>query len=118
MSTATPSSFRDRRQEREPLFLRLELDRLPLRRPFEDERDFAVVRPRPPLDEPLPLDELLRLDELRELDEERPRELEADALDLRDAELRLRDLDEARFFTSPSSILPRQEPLSSSSIIT
>jgi hypothetical protein len=125
MSTATCSPSRDG-QEREPLFLRLDPDRLPLLRLFEDERDFAVVRPRPPLDEPLPLDELLPPDELlrldeerpRELDEERPRELDAEDLDLRDGELRLRELDEERFFTSPSSILPRQDPLSSSSIVT
>ena len=81
--------------------MRLEPDRLPLLRPFEDdERDFAVVRRLLP-DEPF---ELL-------LDEERPRELEPDDLDLEpepedldleleldldllDAELRLRELDE------------------------
>jgi len=110
--------------------LRLEPERLPLLRPFEeDERDFAVVR-LPPLEEPF--DELLP-----RLDEERPRELEPDALDrepepddldfelepddldLLDAELRLRELDDERsFFTSPSSIVPRQAPSSSSFIIT
>jgi uncharacterized protein len=53
--------------------LRLEPDRLPLLRPFEDdERDFAVVRRLLP-DEPF---------EERLLDEERPRELEPDDLDL------------------------------------
>jgi hypothetical protein len=107
--------------------LRLEPDRLPLLRPFEDdERDFAVVRLLP--DEPF--------EELFLLDEERPRELEPDDLDLEpepedldlepepdldllDAELRLLELDEERcFFTSPSSIVPRQAPSSSSSIIT
>jgi hypothetical protein len=107
--------------------LRLEPDRLPLLRPFEDdERDFAVVRRLVP-DEPF---------EERLLDEARPRELEPDDLDLEpepedlelelepdldllDAELRLRELDEERrFFTSPSSIVPRQAPSSSSSIIT
>jgi hypothetical protein len=94
--------------------LRLELDRLPLLlRPFEDERDFAVVRLRPPLDDPRPLDELLR-----RLDDEPLRELEADDRDRRDAELRLRELDDERLFTSPSSILPRQDPLSSSCIAT
>jgi hypothetical protein len=53
--------------------LRLEPDRLPLLRPFEDdERDFAVVRRLLP-DEPF---------EERLLDEEPPRELEPDDLDL------------------------------------
>ena len=82
--------------------MRLEPDRLPLLRPFEDdERDFAVVRRLLP-DEPF--DERL-------LDEERPREPEPDDLDLEpepedldlelaldldllDAELRLRELAE------------------------
>jgi hypothetical protein len=125
-------------QEREPLFLRLELDRLPLR-PFEDERPFAVVRLLPPLDEPLPFDELLpRLGEERPRapeddafeppeddlerppDDEFPPRLEADDLDLRDEELRLRPLDDELLLllTSPSSITPRQDPVSSSSIIT
>jgi hypothetical protein len=109
--------------------LRLELDRLPLDRlplrPFEDERlederPFAVVRLRPPLDDPLPFDEpLLRLDFERLPDDELPLRLEADDLDLRAEELRLRELDEERLFlTSPSSIRPRQDPVSSSSIIT
>src|ERR671910_110959 len=52
-------------QERAPLFLRLEPDPLPLR-PFEDERDFAVVRLRPPL-ERLPDDFDERLDDAPEL---------------------------------------------------
>ena len=53
--------------------MRLEPDRLPLLRPFEDdERDFAVVRRLLP-DEPF---------EERLLDEERPPELEPDDLDL------------------------------------
>jgi hypothetical protein len=66
--------------------LRLELDRLPpddallpfdeRPRAFDEERPFAVVRPRPPPDEPLPLDELL----LR-LDAERLREPEEDAFE-------------------------------------
>ena len=110
--------------------MRLEPERLPLLRPFEeDERDFAVVR-RLLLEEPF--DELLL-----PLDEERPRELEPDAFDfepepddldlepepddfdLLEADLRLRELDdERRFFTSPSSIVPRQAPSSSSCIIT
>jgi hypothetical protein len=123
ISTATYSPPFGTGQEREPLFLRLELDRLPLR-PFEDERLFAVVRLRPPLDDPLPFDDLLlRLDEerLREPEDDafEPPELEreADDFDRRDEELRLRELDEERFFlTSPSSITPRQEPGSSSSI--
>jgi hypothetical protein len=121
--------------------LRLELDGVPLR-PFEDERPFAVVRLRPPL-EPPPFDELLR-----RLDDARLRAPEDDALDppeddlereadfarppaddlpprlgpaedfaLRDEELRLRELDEERLLlTSPSSITPRQDPVSSSSI--
>jgi uncharacterized protein len=70
--------------------LRLEPDRLPLLRPFEDdERDFAVVRRLLP-DEPF---------EERLLDEERPRELEPDDLDLEpepedlDLELEPEDLD-------------------------
>jgi hypothetical protein len=116
--------------------LRLEPDRLLLPlllRPFDDERDFdpeldfepdpdfAVVRLPLPLDEPLPFDERLRLDA------ERPRELDADDFEredelprLREPELRLRELDDERrcFFTSPSSIVPRQEPLSSSSMVT
>ena len=113
--------------------MRLEPDLVPLR-PFEDERLFAVVRLRPPLDDPLPFDELL----LR-LDEERPRAPDDDAFDppedafarppellrppdedLRDDALRLRALDDELlvFLTSPSSILPRQDPDSSSSIIT
>jgi hypothetical protein len=120
--------------------LRLEPDRLPLLRPLEDERALAVVRLRP-LDEPPPFDELLlRLDEerprepeddafeppelereavLRPPDDELPLRLrpEADDFDRRDAELRLRELDEERLLlTSPSSITPRQDPLSSSSI--
>ena len=109
--------------------MRLEPERLPLLRPFEeDERDFAVVR-LPPLEEPF--DELLP-----RLDAERPRELEPDALDrepepddfdfelepdldLLDAELRPRELDDERcFLTSPSSIVPRQAPSSSWFIIT
>ena len=70
--------------------MRLEPDRLPLLRPFEDdERDFAVVRRLLP-DEPF--DERL-------LDEERPREPEPDDLDLEpepedlDLELEPEDLD-------------------------
>jgi hypothetical protein len=121
--------------------LRLALDRLPLR-PFEDERVFAVVRLRPPL-EPRPFDEpLLRLDDarLREPeddaldpdeddlereadflrppdDEPPPRVPPEDDFDLRDEEARLRALDEERLrFTSPSSITPRQDPVSSCSI--
>jgi hypothetical protein len=115
--------------------LRLELERLllpPL--PFEDERPFAVVRLRRPLDELPPFDEpLLRLAELlarlddppllldelplRLDDEERLREL-AELL-LRLDEERPRELDDERcFLTSPSSMLPRQDPVSSSSIIT
>jgi hypothetical protein len=133
MSTATYAPSRV--YEREPLFLRLEPDRLPLLRPFEPERDFALVRLRPLLDEPLPLDELLlRLDLLPldllpldllldplllRLEADRPPELDAEDFDLRDAELRLRELDDERcFFTSPSSIVPRQAPSSSSFIIT
>jgi hypothetical protein len=100
-------------QEREPLFFRLEPDRLLLLLPFEDERPCAVVRLRPPLDEPRPSDELLlRL---------RP---DADDFDLPDDEPRLRALDddlpalddERLLLTSPSSITPRQDPVSSSSI--
>jgi hypothetical protein len=104
--------------------LRLEPDPL-LLRPFEDERDFAVVRLRPPL-EPRPFDELLlRLDELllrldglllrlEEGADLRPEE----ELDLRDDELPRRELDEERLrLTSPSLISPRQDPLSSSSIM-
>ena len=108
--------------------MRLELDRLPpLLRPFDDERDLAVVL-RPPLDEPLPFDERLRLEaeRLRELDaelfdrpEDEPLLRELPLLRLRELELPLRDRDVERFFfTSPSSIVPRQEPLSSSSIVT
>ena len=117
--------------------MRLEPDRLPLLRPFEeDERDFAVVRLRPP-DEPFD-EPLLRLDEDlgRELEpddfelepedrdfelepEDPDFELEPDDRDRLDAELRLRELDDERcFFTLPSSILPRQAPSSSSFIIT
>ena len=112
--------------------MRLEPDPLRLR-PFEDERDFAVVRLRPLLEEPLPFDELLlrldglllRLDELLlrlPLDDalERPPddELRPEVdFDFRDDELRLRELDEEVLrLTSPSSITPRQDPLSSSSI--
>jgi hypothetical protein len=121
--------------------LRLELERLLPPLPFDDVRPFAVVRLRPPLDELPPFDELLpRLDELllrldeppllldeppllldelplRLDDEERLREL-AELL-LRLDEERPRELDDERsFLTSPSSILPRQDPVSSSSIIT
>ena len=100
--------------------MRLELDRLlPLPLPFEDERPFAVVR-RPPLEELRPFAELLlRPDELplRLDDAERLREL-AELL-LRLDEDRPRELDDERLFlTSPSSMLPRQDPVSSSSIIT
>ena len=114
--------------------MRLDPDPLPLRpllplRPFDEERAFAVVRLRPPL-ELRPFDELLlRLDELLlRLEEPRlpldddlerpPDELRPEAdFDLRDDALRLRELDEERLlFTSPSSISPRQDPLSSSSI--
>ena len=96
-------------------------------RALDDERPFAVVRLRPPPDEPLPFDELLpRLDELLlRLDVERLREPEDDAFeppdddfDRRDEELLRRELDDEllRFFTSPSSMTPRQAPVSSSSI--
>jgi hypothetical protein len=143
--------------------LRLEPDRLPpddallpfveRLRAFDEERPFAVVRPRPPPDEPLPLDELL----LR-LDAERLREPEEDAFeppeddfeppeddfeppeddferpldddlplpprpdpedfDRADDELLRRALDDERLLllTSPSSMTPRQAPVSSSSI--
>ena len=155
ISTATyVTPFRGsgtRRQEREPLFFRLEPERLPLLlRPFDDDRLLAVVRLLPLLDEPLPFDELLprldvlplRFDELLlpldellppleellpRLDAERLRELEAEDFDRPDAEdfdrpddeLRLRAPDDERWrLTSPSSITPRQDPVSSSSIIT
>src|SRR5215211_3401957 len=63
-STRTcPSPF-GTAQEREPLFLRLEPDRLPLLRPFDEERDFALVRLRPLFDV------------------DRPRELDPEDLDL------------------------------------
>ena len=129
--------------------MRLEPDRLPpddallpfveRLRVFDEERPFAVVRPRPPPDEPLPLDELL----LR-LDAERLREPEEDAFeppeddferpldddlplpprpdpedfDRADDELLRRALDDERslLLTSPSSMTPRQAPVSSSSI--
>jgi hypothetical protein len=152
MSTATPSllprlppqwAIRPLRQEREPLFFRVEPDRLPLLlRPFDDERPFAVVRLRPPPDEPRPFEELLlRLDDepprapeddafvppdedLERPPDELPLRLrpEAEDFDLPDDELRLRALDDdlrlrdERFLTSPSSMTPRQDPVSSSSI--
>ena len=105
--------------------------------PFDEERLFAVVRLRPP-DEPLPFDELL----LR-LDAERLREPEEDAFEPPDDDLErpldddlplpprpeLEDLDrrddallrraleaERRRLTSPSSMTPRQAPVSSSCI--
>ena len=107
-------------------------------RPLDDERPFAVVRLRPPPDEPLPFEELL----LR-LDAERLRDPEDDAfeppdddferpldddlplpprpddedLDRRDEELLRRELEaELLRFTSPSSMTPRQAPVSSSCI--
>jgi hypothetical protein len=120
--------------------LRLELERLLPPLPFEDERPFAVVRPRPPLEELRPFDELLvrpdellpRLDELPlRLDDDEPLRELAELLLRFDAELRLPDellrrdedrppeLDDERcFLTSPSSIRPRQDPVYSSSIIT
>ena len=99
--------------------MRLELDPLPLRplllRPFDDERDFAVVRLRPLL-ELRPFDELLlRLDE-------RLLPLEELLLPLEELLLRLEELlrrelaEERRRLTSPSSISPRHDPVSSSSI--
>ena len=115
--------------------MRLEPDPL-LLRPFDDERDFAVVRLRPLL-ELRPFDELLlRLDELLLRLEELPLRLEEprapldDALerppdelrpevdfDLPDDELLRRELDDERLrLMSPSSIVPRQDPVSSSSI--
>jgi len=104
-------------------------------RALDEERPFAVVRLRPPPEEPLPFDE-----PLPRLDAERLREPEEDAFELPEDDLErpldddfplpprpdpedfdrrddallrpLLDVD----LTSPSSITPRQDPVSSSCI--